>query len=168
VTDPAAILDRFAGVRWDEVTASYEVPPEQAVEVAQWLRDEAGLDYLSNVTGVDYPDGRRPMDPKPEEGDAPPGFLEVVYHLYSMHSKSAPVVLRQHARSRDDAEVASLTPVWRSAEFQEREVFDLFGVRFTGHPDLRRILMWRVFEDHPMRRDYVPPDEDRAPGEVAR
>jgi NADH-quinone oxidoreductase subunit C len=53
----------------------------------------------------------------------------------------------------------SLTPVWRSAEFQEREIFDLYGVRFDGHPDLRRILMWDEFEDFPMRKDYREPDD---------
>jgi NADH-quinone oxidoreductase subunit C len=55
--------------------------------------------------------------------------------------------------------VASLTPVWRSCEFQECEVFDLFGVVFHGHPDLRRILMWDQFQDFPMRKDYVEPDD---------
>jgi NADH-quinone oxidoreductase subunit C len=53
----------------------------------------------------------------------------------------------------------SLTPLWRAAEFQEREIYDLFGVHFIGHPDLRRILMWDEFKDHPMRKDYVPPDD---------
>jgi NADH:ubiquinone oxidoreductase subunit C len=53
----------------------------------------------------------------------------------------------------------SLTPIWRSAEFQEREIFDLYGIRFDGHPDLRRILMWDEFEDHPMRKDYREPDD---------
>jgi hypothetical protein len=56
--------------------------------------------------------------------------------------------------------VASVTPIWRGAEFQEREVYDLFGVRFEGHPDLRRILMWDGFEGHPMRKDYVVEDQD--------
>ena len=56
-------------------------------------------------------------------------------------------------------ELPSLTPIWRSAEFQEREIFDLFGIVFTGHPDLRRLLMWDEFKDHPMRRDYVEPDD---------
>jgi NADH-quinone oxidoreductase subunit C len=53
----------------------------------------------------------------------------------------------------------SLTPVWRSCEFQEREVYDLFGIHFDGHPDLRRLLMWDEFTDHPMRRDYLDPDD---------
>ena len=57
------------------------------------------------------------------------------------------------------ATLPSLTPIWRAAEFQEREIFDLFGIVFTGHPDLRRLLMWDEFKDHPMRRDYVEPDD---------
>ena len=72
------------------------------------------------------------------------------------------VIRLLHGRTgnRTDAvSVPSLTPVWRACEFQEREVFDLFGVVLTGHPDLRRILMWDAFQDHPMRRDYVNPDD---------
>jgi NADH-quinone oxidoreductase subunit C len=89
-----------------------------------------------------------------------PGFLEVVYHLYSMEKKHGPVVLRMRTVNRtDQVELRSLTPIWRSAEFQEREVFDLYGVVFTGHPDLRRLLMWDGFKDFPMRRDYVEPDD---------
>ena len=70
------------------------------------------------------------------------------------------MILRLRTGNRtDQAAVPSLTPVWRSCEFQEREIFDLFGVTFDGHPDLRRILMWDEFTDHPMRRDYVEPDD---------
>ena len=57
------------------------------------------------------------------------------------------------------AHLPSLTPIWRSAEFQEREIFDLYGIHFDGHPDLRRILMWDEFNDHPMRKDYREPDD---------
>ena len=89
-----------------------------------------------------------------------PGRLEVVYHLYSIALRHGPVVLRLGTGNRTDAvTLPSLTPVWRSCEFQEREVFDLFGVAFDGHPDLRRILMWDGFQDHPMRRDYREPDD---------
>ncbi len=71
-----------------------------------------------------------------------------------------PVVIRMKTVNRtDQVELPSLTPVWRSAEFQEREIFDLFGIVFKGHPDLRRLLMWDEFKDHPMRRDYVEPDD---------
>ena len=85
-----------------------------------------------------------------------PGYLEAVYHLYSMTHKHGPVIIRMRTADRaENACLPSLTPIWRSAEFQEREIFDLYGVRFDGHPDLRRILMWDEFEDHPMRKDYA-------------
>ena len=73
---------------------------------------------------------------------------------------TGPSSLRLRTENRiDKVHLPSLTPVWRSAEFQEREIFDLYGIVFDGHPDLRRILMWDEFEDHPMRKDYVEPDD---------
>ena len=84
-------------------------------------------------------------------------YLEAVYHLYSMALGHGPLVIRLRTANRTDRlTVPSLTPVWRSCELQEREIFDLFGIRFQGHPDLRRLLMWDNFEGHPMRKDYVP------------
>jgi NADH-quinone oxidoreductase subunit C len=89
-----------------------------------------------------------------------PGYLEAVYHLYSMALKHGPVILRLRTENRaDKVHLPSLTPVWRGAEFQEREIYDLYGIVFDGHPDLRRILMWDEFKDHPMRKDYVEPDD---------
>jgi NADH-quinone oxidoreductase subunit C len=157
--------------------------PKSAAAVARFLHDDAelALDFLSNVTGVDYLDKEvtekvkvtRPVT-KTVDGveqtveetieetrkHTEPGHLEVVYHLYSMAKKHGPVVLRMRTANRgDQVELPSFTPIWRSAEFQEREVFDLFGIVFAGHPDLRRILMWDEFKDHPMRRDYVEPDD---------
>jgi NADH-quinone oxidoreductase subunit C len=122
-----------------------------AIETARFLRDdpELRLDYCSNITGVDW-----------LGTEHSPEYLEVVYHLYSMEKKHGPVVLRLRTENRTDkVHLPSLTPVWRSAEFQEREIFDLYGIIFDGHPDLRRILMWDEFEDHPMRKDYVEPDD---------
>lgn len=150
------------------------VQPDVALVVARFLRDsELKLDYLSNVTGVDWPEKevsekvkvKKVVDGAETEVEETvkrkvPGCLEVVYHLYSMEKRTGPVVLKLRTENRTDAvELPSLTPVWRGAEFQEREVFDLFGVIFTGHPDLRRIMMWDSFKDHPMRRDYVEPDD---------
>jgi NADH-quinone oxidoreductase subunit C len=151
------------------------VDREHAPAVAGFLRDdpELRLDYASNVTGVDWLSRtvkEKVRTKKVVEGQEreteetvdrkKPGCLEVVYHLYSMRRKHGPVILRVRTGNRsDDVAMPSLTPVWRSAELQEREVFDLFGVRFEGHPDLRRILMWDGFEDHPMRKDYAPPDD---------
>ena len=77
-----------------------------------------------------------------------------------MCSSDLPVILRQRTLDRaEQVNVSSLTSIWRSCELQEREVFDLYGVSFDGHPDQRRILMWDGFKDHPMRRDYVDPDD---------
>ncbi|RME93510.1 MAG: NADH-quinone oxidoreductase subunit C [Verrucomicrobia bacterium] len=155
--------------------SSLVVDPAHAVAVARYLRDaeDLRLDYCSNVTGVDWLDAfteetvtrtrvveGREVTVEETIRHRRPGYLEVVYHLYSMSLRHGPVILRQRTRNRvDDTRVASLTPVWRSAEFQEREVYDLFGVQFEGHPDLRRILMWDEFADHPMRKDYVEPDD---------
>jgi NADH-quinone oxidoreductase subunit C len=151
------------------------IDPEHAVDVAVFLRDEPGMrfDYCSNVTGIDWPPkelsekvkAKKVVDDVEKEVDevrktAVPGYLEVVYHLFSVEMRQGPVVLRMRTQDREaGVHLPSLTPVWRSAEFQEREIFDLYGVIFDGHPDLRRILMWDGYEDHPMRRDYVDPDD---------
>jgi len=122
---------------------SWLIAAQDAVVVAQWLRDKEGFDFCSNVTGVDWPT-----------------YLEVVYHLYSIEKRIGPVILRMRTGDRDKSvHLPSLTHVWRAAELQEREIFDLYGVIFDGHADLRRILMWDGFEGHPMRRDYVEPDD---------
>jgi NADH-quinone oxidoreductase subunit C len=144
-------------------------------DVAKWLRDDAALrlDFCSNVTGVDWLDRtikktvkvRQVVDGEQKEIEQKieekiPGYLEAVYHLYSMTHKHGPVIIRMRTADRgENACLPSLTPVWRSAEFQEREIFDLYGVQFEGHPDLRRILMWDELEDHPMRKDYQEPDD---------
>ncbi|MCU1247299.1 MAG: dehydrogenase domain protein [Edaphobacter sp.] len=151
------------------------VEPAYAVEVARFLRDSAALrlDYCSNVSGVDWLDTeisekvklKTLADGVEQEIEEvrkrkSPGYLEAVYHLYSIEKKHGPVILRMRTENRTDkVHLPSLTPVWRSAEFQEREIFDLYGIIFDGHPDLRRILMWDEFEDHPMRKDYVEPDD---------
>jgi len=154
---------------------SLRLTPSYAVAVAKFLRDDAelALDFLSNVTGVDWPDKEiaekvkvtQTVDGVEQTVEetrkrVEPGRLEVVYHLFSVAKKHGPVILRMRTVNRtDQVELPSLTRIWRSAEFQEREVFDLYGVLFTGHPDLRRLLMWDEFTDHPMRRDYVEPDD---------
>jgi NADH-quinone oxidoreductase subunit C len=148
---------------------------EHALAVAHFLRNDPALrlDFCSNVTGVDWLDRmvkktvkvKTVVDGVEKEVDQTteekiPGYLEAVYHLYSMAHKHGPVIIRMRTADRAiGALLPSLTPVWRSAEFQEREIFDLYGIRFDGHPDLRRILMWDEFEDHPMRKDYVQPDD---------
>ena len=157
--------------------------PATALDVARFLRDDAELafDLLSNVTGVDWPDKEiaekikvkrsvkklvegieQEVDEEVEEvrKRIEPGYLESVYHLYSIAKGRGPLVLRMRTTNRTDkVELPSFTFLWRSAEFQEREIFDLYGIVYTGHPDLRRLLMWEGFKDHPMRKDYVEPDD---------
>lgn len=162
---------------------SLVLDPAHALRVAQFLHDdpELALDFCSNVTGVDYLDKEvaekvkvtKPVTKLVDGVEVTaeetveetrkhhvPGYLEAVYHLFSVEKKHGPVVIRMRTANRtDQVELPSLTPVWRAADFQEREVFDLFGIVFKGHRDLRRLLMWEGFKDHPMRRDYVEPDD---------
>jgi NADH-quinone oxidoreductase subunit C len=85
--------------------------------------------------------------------------MDVAYHFYSISHKHGPVTLKQRIADRENPVATSLMPLFRAAELQEREVYDLFGVHFEGHSDLRRLLMWEEFEDFPMRRDYAEPDD---------
>jgi NADH-quinone oxidoreductase subunit D/NADH-quinone oxidoreductase subunit C/D len=117
--------------------SGYVVAPDRLLETARALRSSLGFDYLSSVTGVDY---------------LPEGKMEVVYHLYPM-AGGAGLVLKAQV-PRDDPRVPSLVPVFPGADLQEREVWDLFGIRFEGHPDLRRILLWEGFAGHPLRKDW--------------
>jgi NADH-quinone oxidoreductase subunit D/NADH-quinone oxidoreductase subunit C/D len=138
VADP--IVSRFEGaLRPDERKGygGYIVPAERLAEVATALRDELGYDYLSSVTGVDYLDA---------------GQLEVVYHACPT-SGGPPLNLKVQV-DRDDPVLPSLVSVYLGADFQEREIFDMYGVRFEGHPNLRRILMWDGFAGHPLRKDW--------------
>lgn len=125
--------------------AGYLVEVAKLVEVATALRDEMGYDYLSSVTAVDY------------YSDAPNSnnFIEVVYHLYKSTGGGALEIKAQVPR--DKSVVPSLVDVFPGADFQEREAYDLYGVVFEGHPDLRRILMWEGFAGHPMRKDWKEP-----------
>src|SRR5205809_894972 len=141
---------------------------EHAIAIAKFLRGDPTLclDFCSNVTGVDWLDRvakktakvKKVVDGQEKEivettEEKIPGYLEAVYHLYSMTHKHGPVIVRMRTGDRaEGARLPSLTLIWRSAEFQEREIFDLYGIHFEGHPDLRRILMWDEFEDYPMRK----------------
>jgi NADH-quinone oxidoreductase subunit C len=155
--------------------SSLLIDNEYAPAIACFLRDdpELRLDFCSNVTGVDWLDRvvtkkvkvKKIVEGEEKEAEETqqetiPGYLEAVYHLYSINHKHGPVIIRMRTNDRaSSASLPSLTPIWRSAEFQEREIFDLYGIRFEGHPDLRRILMWDEFEDFPMRKDYREPDD---------
>jgi NADH-quinone oxidoreductase subunit C len=146
-----------------------------ALAVARFLRVDPALclDFCSNVTGVDWLDrvvkkttkAKKLVDGQEKEivetsEEKIPGYLEAVYHLYSITLKHGPVIVRMRTNDRAEGNhLPSLTSIWRSAEFQEREAYDLYGIRFDDHPDLRRILMWDEFENYPMRKDYREPDD---------
>ncbi len=122
----------FRDQHWAVVRADAWLP------VASWLRDDLGMSYdvLLDVTAVHWPERRPPM--------------EVVAHLYSTRRND---VLRLKARIPDRGPIASLTGLWASADWNEREAFDMFGVQFSGHPDLRRILMPEDYTDFPLRKE---------------
>jgi NADH/F420H2 dehydrogenase subunit C len=125
------------------------IKSDQLLDVARYLHDtpELGFDYLHNVTSVDWPDR-----------------FEVVYHLSNISRGGAPITLKVNA-DKENPTVPSLVPVYRGADFQEREVYDMMGIRFAGHPNLRRILMWEGFVGHPLRKDYKEPyyEEEKKP-----
>jgi NADH-quinone oxidoreductase subunit C/D len=138
ILDP--LEERFqGGISRDEREgySGYIVSREQLVDFAKTIRDELGYDYLSSVTGVDY---------------LPEDVMEVVYHAYK--SSGGPALVFKVQTSRDESVVPSLVSVYPGADFQEREAWDLLGIKFEDHPDLRRILMWDGFEGHPLRKDW--------------
>jgi NADH-quinone oxidoreductase subunit C len=165
--DIVALLDQQFGGRiqskkLDAIDPFAVVEPADLLEVCRFLRDDGRLrfDLLNCVSGVDYLE----PDPKkaPKAGFEP--HLEVVYHLSSFTHKHRFVLKVLLPRWKGDKrgelpEVPSVTPLWRTADWHEREVYDLCGVRFTGHPELTRILLAEDWVGHPLRKDYEFPLE---------
>ena len=123
---------------------SLMVREDSLVEVATFLKTTPGLDfdYLNNITAVDYR-----------------GYFEVVYHLTSLkHNHS--LTLKVRCQGRDEPSVPSLYSLWQGADFQEREVYDLMGITFRGHPNLKRLFLWQGFAGHPLRKDYQYDTQD--------
>ncbi|MFP4641954.1 MAG: NADH-quinone oxidoreductase subunit C [Dehalococcoidia bacterium] len=116
------------------------VKAESVLDIMRFLKESAEFDfnYLTNLTSVDYNE-----------------YFEVVYHLVSMKKKHTLVVKTRCGK--ENPEVQSVTSLWLGADYQEREVYDLMGISFSGHPRLRRILLWDGFEGHPLRKDYSYP-----------
>jgi NADH-quinone oxidoreductase subunit C len=112
------------------------LPPAQLPDIARIVKDDLGYQMLMSVTGVDYKTS-----------------YEVVYHAFHLES-AYPIVLKCALPHEDAPEIPSLVPQWPGADFQEREVYDLMGIVFTGHPDLRRILLADDYPGHPLRKDW--------------
>ncbi|HLZ00316.1 MAG TPA: NADH-quinone oxidoreductase subunit C [Candidatus Angelobacter sp.] len=130
--------DAVRGVRWDRDELSIWVAREFIREACVLLRDRGVVNFLSDLTCADY----YPRDPR----------FELAYQLLS-HKRKEFVRLKV-SLTGEDAVVESMTSVWPAANFFEREIFDLFGVRFLGHPNLRRIMLPESWEGHPLRKDY--------------
>jgi NADH-quinone oxidoreductase subunit C len=138
------------------------VAPNGIVEVCKYLKTEPSLafDYLNSVTAVDY---FEPDEKKAAKADWKP-HIEVVYHLFSMKHKHSLVLKVLLPRWKGDEagvlpELQSVASVWRTADWHERECYDLLGIRFTDHPNLRRILCPEDWVGHPLRKDYEMPLE---------
>ncbi len=141
--EPAALLPE----KFPQVTArpsldwpAFNLPPGEAPAVLRWLRDEGGFDHLADLTAID-------------NGPAQSPRFTVVWHLFSTSRHD---YLRLAADCPDDAEPAmpTATGLWPGANWHEREVYDMFGIRFPGHPDLRRILMWDGYPYFPLRKEF--------------
>ena len=115
------------------------VESKKVAQVADFLKNTSGLefDYLTVMTAIDYLD-----------------YFEIIYRLVSLkHNHS--LILKTRITGRENLAVPSVCQIWRAADFQEREIFDLFGIKFEGHPNLKRLLLWDGFNGHPLRRDYL-------------
>jgi NADH-quinone oxidoreductase subunit C/D len=150
----ASLKEKFPDAVKDDSRQGYSgivVDKNKLVEVATAIRDELGYDYLSSATAVDY------------LGIA--DEMEMVYHAY--RTSGGPALVFKAQTPRDKPEIPSLVEVWPGADFQEREAYDLYGIQFPGHPNLKRILLWDGFEGHPMRKDWHEAyyEEDHKPFE---
>jgi len=149
--------DRIKASKLDALDPFVEVAPADLPAVCRFLRDDPRLKFelLLNISGVDYlePDAKK----VPKAGFEP--HTEVVYHLSSFRQKHRFVLKVLLPRWKDNKkgelpEVPSVTSRWRTANWHEREIYDMMGIRFRGHPDLRRILMWEGYRDFPLRKDF--------------
>jgi NADH-quinone oxidoreductase subunit C len=130
---------QLPGSVFEAAGESILVDKERLLPVATYLKETPGLDfdYLANVTSADYYD-----------------YFEVVYHLASLEHNHS-LVIKTRLYERDNPALDSVVSLWRGADLQEREIYDLMGIAFTGHPNLKRIFLWEGFEGHPLRKDYL-------------
>lgn len=133
------LIEQFPGSVVLASDRSVLVKSESLFPVAQYLKNtlELDFDYLNHISAVDYYD-----------------YFEVVYYLVSMkHNHS--LVLKTRGYDRNNPVFPSVVSLWRGADFQEREIYDLMGITFAGHPNLKRIALWAGFKGHPLRKDYL-------------
>jgi len=131
--------EQFPGSIVESSQESLVVKSELLLPVATFLKTTPGLDfdYLTSITAVDYYD-----------------YFEVVYQLISLNHNHS-LVVKTRCYGRDKLTLPSVVSLWRGADFQEREIYDLMGISFDGHPNMKRIFLWEGFQGHPLRKDYL-------------
>ena len=133
------ITERFPDSAAEATDRAVVVKSESLFEVAEYLKSspDFDFDYLTNITAVDYYD-----------------YFELIYQLISLkHNRS--LILKTRCYGRDKPSLPSVVGLWRGADLQEREIYDLMGINFEGHPNLKPIVLWQGFEGHPLRKDYL-------------
>jgi len=132
------IAERFPEAVIETGDQAVVIKPEDLLNTADFLKNDPELvfDYLTDLTAVDYYD-----------------YFEIVYRLTSL-KRNRTLVLKIRCYDREKPEVPSVTGIWKGADYMEREIFDLMGVRFSGHPNLKRIVTWEGFQGYPLRKDY--------------
>ncbi len=133
------IEEKFPGSVVESTPENLVVKSDRLLDVARFLKETGGLDfdYLNFVTAVDYYD-----------------HFEVVYLLSSLEHNHS-LMVKARCYDRENPALPSVVSVWQGADFQEREIYDLFGIKFEGHPSMKRIFLWDGFEGHPLRKDYI-------------
>jgi len=133
------MTERFPEAVVEADSQTILVSSESILTICEYLKSspELAFDYLNFITAVDYHD-----------------YFELVYQLTSMQHNHS-LVLKIRCYDRDNSVVPSVITVWRGADLQEREIYDLFGISFGGHPNLKRLVLWEGFEGHPLRKDYL-------------
>ncbi len=133
------IEEHFADAVTEVTEDTVIVSNEALLQVAEYLKNspDFDLDYLTHITAVDYFD-----------------YFEIIYQLTSLNNNHS-LLLKTRCYDRDKPVVPSVVGLWRGADFQEREIYDLMGIGFEGHPNLKRIVMWDGFDGHPLRKDYL-------------
>jgi NADH-quinone oxidoreductase subunit C len=130
------LKEKFAGKIEESGPNSVLVKSDALLAVASYLKDSLKYDYFNYVTAVDYI-----------------SYFEVVYQMTSLEQNRS-IVLKARCYTRDDPTLPSVTGIWQGADLQEREIYDLFGIKFEGHPNLKRIFLWEGFGGHPLRKDW--------------
>ena len=133
------INESIPGAAVESAQTNVWVLPEYILPIARLLRDDPAFDFsfLTALTAVDYVE-----------------YFEMVYHLVSLR-RNASLVVKSRIFGRDEPAVASVVDVWKGADLQEREVWDLMGIHFEGHPNMKRVLLWEGFPGHPLRKDFL-------------